>query len=209
VLGGQVFRLPKFPTLKPKMTALTVNLNSVIKLTDEQFFQLCEINEELRFERTARGELIIMPPTGGETSNRNGRLNQQLFNWADVNGTGIAFDSSGGFKLPNGADRSPDAAWVKQERWDILTPEQKERFIPLCPDFVIELLSPSDSLKVIQEKMQEYRDNGTRLGWLINRKSRQVEIYRLDQEVEVIESPASVSGENVLPGFVLNLEPIW
>ena len=209
MLGGQVFRLPKFPTLKPKMTALTVNLNSVIKLTDEQFFQLCEINEELRFERTARGELIIMPPTGGETSNRNGRLNQQLFNWADVNGTGIAFDSSGGFKLPNGADRSPDAAWVKQERWDILTPEQKERFIPLCPDFVIELLSPSDSLKVIQEKMQEYRDNGTRLGWLINRKSRQVEIYRLDQEVEVIESPASVSGENVLPGFVLNLEPIW
>ena len=209
MVEGQVFRLPKFPTLKPKMTALTVNLNSIIKLTDEQFFQLCEINEELRFERTARGELIIMPPTGGETSNRNGRLNQQLFNWADVNGTGITFDSSGGFKLPNGADRSPDAAWVKQERWDILTPEQKERFIPLCPDFVIELLSPSDSLKVIQEKMQEYRDNGTRLGWLINRKSRQVEIYRLDQEVEVIESPATLSGENVLPGFVLNLELIW
>lgn len=205
----QVFCLPKFPTLKPKMTVLTVNLNSVIKLTDEQFFQLCKINENLRFERTVRGELIIMPPTGGETSNRNGRLNQQLFNWADVNGTGITFDSSGSFKLPNGADRSPDAAWVKQERWDILTPEQKEKFIPLCPDFVIELLSPSDSLKVIQEKMQEYRDNGTRLGWLINRKSREVEIYRLDQEVEVIESPASVSGENVLPGFVLNLESIW
>lgn len=191
------------------MTALTVNLNSIIKLTDEQFFQLCKINEKLRFERTVRGELIIMPPTGGETSNRNGRLNQQLFNWADVNGTGIVFDSSGGFKLPNGADRSPDAAWVKQERWDILTPEQKEKFIPLCPDFVIELVSPSDSLKVIQEKMQEYRDNGTRLGWLINRKSRQVEIYRLDQEVEVIESPATLSGEDVLPGFVLNLEPIW
>ena len=209
MLEGQVFRLPKFPTLKPKMTALTVNLNSIIKLTDEQFFQLCKINEELRFERTARGELIIMPPTGGETSNRNGRLNQQLFNWADVNGIGIAFDSSGGFKLPNGADRSPDAAWVKQERWDILTLEQKEKFIPLCPDFVIELLSPSDSLKVIQEKMQEYRDNGTRLGWLINRKSRQVEIYRLDQEVEVIESPATLSGEKVLPGFVLNLELIW
>ncbi len=191
------------------MTALTVNLNSVIKLTDEQFFQLCQVNENLRFERTARGELIIMPPTGGETSNRNGRLNQQLFNWADVNGTGIAFDSSGGFKLPNGADRSPDAAWVKQKRWDILTPEQKEKFIPLCPDFVIELLSLSDSLKVIQEKMQEYRDNGTRLGWLINRKSRQVEIYRLNQEVEVIKSPATLSGENVLPGFVLNLESIW
>ncbi len=163
------------------MTALTVNLNSIIKLTDEQFFQLCQINEDLRFERTARGELIIMPPTGGETSNRNGRLNQELFNWADVNGTGIAFDSSGGFKLPNGADRSPDAAWVKQERWDILTPEQKEKFIPLCPDFVIDLVSPSDSFKVIKEKMQEYRDNCTCLGWLIKRKSRQVEIYRLDQ----------------------------
>lgn len=191
------------------MTALTVNLNSVIKLTDEQFFQLCQVNENLRFERSARGELIIMPPTGGETSNRNGRLNQQLFNWADANRTGIAFDSSGGFKLPNGADRSPDAAWVKQERWDILTPEQKEKFIHLCPDFVIELLSPSDSLKVIQEKMQEYRDNGTRLGLLINRKSRQVEIYRLNQEVELLESPATLSGENVLPGFILNLEPIW
>lgn len=191
------------------MTTLTLNLNSVIKLTDEQFFQLCQVNRELRFERTATGELLIMPPAGGETGNRNGRLTQQLFNWADTNGTGIAFDSSTGFKLPNGADRSPDAAWLKQERWDSLTPEQKEKFIPLCPDFVIELLSPSDSLKVTQEKMQEYRDNGTRLGWLINRKSRQVEIYRIGQEVEVLQSPATLSGEMVLPGFVLNLQPIW
>jgi Uma2 family endonuclease len=191
------------------MTALTVNLNSIIDLTDEQFFQLCQVNENLRFERTATGELIIMPPAGGETSNRNGRLNQQLFNWADADGTGVAFDSSGGFKLPNGADRSPDAAWVKQESWDTLTPAQKERFIPICPDFVIELLSPSDSLKIAQEKMKEYRDNGTRLGWLINRKSRQVEIYRPGQEVEVVESPANLSGEMVLPGFILNLQPIW
>lgn len=191
------------------MTALTVNFNSVIKLTDEQFYQLCQDNETLRFERTATGELIIMPPAGGETSNRNGRLNQQLFNWTDTDGTGIAFDSSGGFKLPNGADRSPDASWVKLERWNALTPEQQTKFAPLCPDFVVELLSPSDSLKETQEKMKEYRDNGTRLGWLLNRKSRKVEIYRQGQDVEVLESPATLSGEDILPGFVLNLEPIW
>jgi Uma2 family endonuclease len=191
------------------MTALTVNFNSVIKLTDEQFYQLCQDNETLRFERTATGELIIMPPAGGETSNRNGRLNQQLFNWTDTDATGIAFDSSGGFKLPNGADRSPDASWVKLERWNALTPEQQTKFAPLCPDFVVELLSPSDSLTETQKKMKEYRDNGARLGWLINRKSRQVEIYRPGQDVEVLESPASLSGEDVLPGFVLNLEPIW
>lgn len=191
------------------MTVLTLNLNPVIQLTDEQFFQLCQVNENLRFERTATGELIIMPPAGGETGNRNGRLTQQLFNWTDADGTGIAFDSSTGFKLPNGADRSPDAAWVKLERWNALTQQQKERFLPLCPDFVIELLSPSDSLKVTQEKMKEYRENGTRLGWLINRKSRQVEIYRQNQEVEVLESPVSLSGEDVLPAFILNLESIW
>lgn len=191
------------------MTALTLNLNPVIQLTDEQFFMLCQVNENLRFERTATGEIIIMPPAGGETSNRNGRLNQQLFNWADADGTGIAFDSSGGFKLPNGANRSPDAAWVKLERWNALTQQQKERFPPICPDFVVELLSPSDSLKVAQEKMREYRDNGTSLGWLINRKSRQVEIYRQNREIEVIENPDTLSGENVLPGFILNLKPIW
>jgi Uma2 family endonuclease len=191
------------------MNALKVNIESVLELTDEQFFQLCQANRDLRFERTATGELIIMPPTGGETGNRNGRLNQQLFNWSDQDSTGIAFDSSSGFKLPNGADRSPDASWVKMERWDALTQEQKTRFLPLCPDFVVELLSPSDSLRDAQEKMREYRDNGARLGWLINRKSRQVEIYRIGKEVEVLESPNSLSGEDVLPGFVLNLEAIW
>ncbi|MFB2878566.1 Uma2 family endonuclease [Floridanema aerugineum] len=190
------------------MNALTVNFNSIIKLTDEQFFQLCQDNRDLRFERNANGELIIMPPTGGETGNRNGRLTQQLFNWTDVDGTGIAFDSSTGFKLPNGGDRSPDAAWIPLERWNALTVEQKRRFLPLCPDFVVELLSPSDSLTATQEKMQEYLANGTRLGWLIVRASRRVEIYRQGREVEVLESPASLSGEDVLPRFVLNLEPI-
>ncbi|MBE9232013.1 Uma2 family endonuclease [Cuspidothrix issatschenkoi LEGE 03284] len=191
------------------MNALTVNLKSLIEMTDEQFFQLCQNNRELRFERNANGELIIMPPTGGETGNRNGRLNQQLFNWTDADGTGIAFDSSTCFKLPNGADRSPDASWIKLERWDALTDEEKQKFPPICPDFVIELLSSSDSLKTTQEKMREYIDNGVGLGILINRKSRQVEIYRSSKEVEVLDSPATVSGEDVLKGFVLNLGMIW
>jgi Uma2 family endonuclease len=191
------------------MNALTVSLKSVIDMTDDQFFQLCQNNRELRFERNANGELIIMSPAGGETGNRNGRLNQQLFNWTDADGTGIAFDSSTGFKLPNGADRSPDASWIKLERWDALTDEEKRKFPPICPDFVIELLSPSDSLKTTQEKMQEYIDNGVRLGILINRKSRQVEIYRPGKEVEVLDSPTTVSGEEVLKGFVLNLGMIW
>ncbi|BAZ66035.1 hypothetical protein NIES4106_07810 [Fischerella sp. NIES-4106] len=191
------------------MTALTVNLNPVIELTDEQFFQLCQANRDLKFERAATGELIIMPPTGGETGNRNAGLTAQLWFWNDKSRLGIVFDSSTCFKLPDGADRSPDAAWIKLEHWNTLTPEQKEKFPPICPDFVIELLSPSDSLKVAQEKMREYRDNGAKLGFLINRKSRQVEIYRIGKEVEVLESPVNLSGEDVLPGFVLNLETIW
>jgi Uma2 family endonuclease len=191
------------------MNALTVNLDSVIKMTDDQFFKLCQANRDLRFERTANGELIIMPPTGGETGNKNARITQQVMNWTDADGTGIAFDSSTCFKLPNGADRSPDASWIKLERWNALTDEEKQKFPPICPDFVIELLSPSDSLKTTQEKMQEYIDNGVRLGILINRKSRQVEIYRPGKEVKVLDSPTTVSGEDVLKGFVLNLGMIW
>ena len=191
------------------MNALTVNFKSVIEMTDEQFFELCQNNRDLRFERNANGELIIMPPTGGETGNKNARITQQVMNWTDADGTGIAFDSSTGFKLPNGADRSPDASWIKLERWNALTDEEKQKFPPICPDFVIELLSPSDSLKTTQEKMKEYIDNGVRLGILINRKSRQVEIYRPGKEVEVLDFPATVSGEDVLKGFILNLGMIW
>lgn len=191
------------------MNALTINLDSIVDLTDEQYFQLCQANRDLRFERTAKAELIIMPPAGGETGNRNAAITAQLWIWNEQQKLGKVFDSSTGFKLPNGADRSPDAAWIKLERWNTLSPAQKEKFIPLCPDFVIELLSPSDRLQVAQEKMQEYLDNGAQLGWLINRKSKQVEIYRPEQEVKIIESPIALSGEPVLPGFVLNLEPIW
>jgi Uma2 family endonuclease len=191
------------------MTTLTLNLNPIIKLTDDQFFQLSQENENIRLERTAKGELIIMSPAGGETSSSNAGLTAQIWIWNESHKLGKVFDSSTGFKLPNGADRSPDASWVKLERWDGLTREQQKKFPPLCPDFVVELMSPSDSLKEIQDKMKEYRDNGAVLGWLINRKSRQVEIYRQNQEVEVLESPAAVSGEDVLPGFILNLESIW
>ncbi len=191
------------------MNALTVDLNSIISLSDEQYFQLCQANRDLRFERTATGELIIMPPTGGETGNRNAAITAQLWIWNDQKKLGKVFDSSTGFKLPNSAFRSPDAAWIKLERWDTLSPSQKQKFIPLCPDFVIELLSPSERTSAIQEKMLEYLANGTQLGWLINRKSQQVEIYRPSQEIEVIKFPDSLSGEAVLPGFILNLKPIW
>ncbi len=191
------------------MTALTLNLNPIVTLTDEQFYQLCQENENIKIERTNKGELIIMPPVGGETGNRNAGLTAQLWNWTINDKSGIAFDSSTGFKLPNGADRSPDASWVKLERWNELTSEQKQRFVPLCPDFVVELLSPSDSLKNTQEKMMEYRANEARLGWLINRKTRQVEIYRPGEDVLILDSPSTLSGEDVLPGFVLNLDLIW
>ncbi|MCG5058376.1 MAG: Uma2 family endonuclease [Limnoraphis sp. WC205] len=186
----------------PSPLALTVDL------TDEQFFQLCQNNRDYQFERTVNGELIIMSPTGGETSHNNARLTQRLMNWADTNELGIAFDSNGGFKLPNGAERSPDASWITIERWNTLTSEQREKFIPLCPDFVVELRSPSDSLKKLQEKMQEYLENGAKLGWLIDKKQQQVEIYRPEQPVEVLTSPKTLSGEDVLPEFILDLNDI-
>jgi Uma2 family endonuclease len=190
------------------MNSLTIDLDSV-DLTDEQFFQLCTNNRDFRFERNANGDLVIMSPTGGETGNRNGRLVQQLFNWTDKNKIGIAFDSSTGFKLPKGGDRSPDASWIPLDKWHNLTPEQRAKFLPLCPDFLIELLSPTDNLKDTQKKMQEYLDNGAKLAWLINRKNQQVEIYREGKEVEILEKPISLSGENILPGFVLEMELIW
>ncbi|MGI2908777.1 Uma2 family endonuclease [Tolypothrix sp. VBCCA 56010] len=194
------------------MEALQIALPSTLKLnidlTDEQYFQLCQNNRDYRFESTAEGELLIMPPTGSETGNRNIELAYQLQAWSRQNNLGKAFDSSTGFTLPNGAKRSPDASWVKIERWNALTPEQQQSFAPICPDFVVELRSRTDSLKELQEKMQEYIDNGANLGWLIDRKNKQVEIYRPGKEVEILENPASLSGEDVLPGFVLDLTPI-
>ncbi|PSO82734.1 MAG: hypothetical protein BRC45_09125 [Cyanobacteria bacterium QS_5_48_63] len=191
------------------MTAITLNLNAVVELTKEEFYQLCQQNSDLRLERNAQGEIIIMPPTGGETGKRNSILLVQLWLWNEQTQLGEVFDSSTGFSLPKGGDRSPDISWVKKSKWEALTPQQKEKFVPLCPYFLIELISPSDNLKNTQDKMQEYLNNGNRLGWLINRQQKQVEIYRPEQAVETLQSPPNLSGEDVLPGFTLNLQRIW
>ena len=190
------------------MTQITLDLNRIIKLTEEQFYLLCQENPDLKLERNPNGELIVMPPTGGETGKRNVKLIVQLALWNEQTQLGEVFDSSTGFTLPNKADRSPDVSWVEKSRWEALTAQQREKFLPLCPDFVIEILSPSDSLKKTQDKMQEYIDNGCRLGLLINRKKQQVEIYRPDREVEVLQAPQTISLD-VLPGFTLNLRQIW
>lgn len=184
-------------------------MRPAIELTDDQFFHLCQINRDLRLERTAEGDIIIMPPTGFITGGRNAEITRQFANWVKQDGKGVALDSSTGFKLPNGADRSPDAAWVLRTRLAQLTPEQKQKFLPLAPDFVIELKSPTDALEDVQAKMDEYMENGVRLGWLINPETRQVAIYRPGKEVELLDSPLEISGDPVLPGFVLDLREIW
>lgn len=189
------------------MTAVILNLDSIVDLTDEQFYQLCQANRDVRFERTAEGHLIIMPPTGWDTGERNLEIEGQLWLWNRQTQLGTAFNSSTGFTLPNGATRSPDAAWVQRERMEAIKPEA-EKFLPLAPDFVVELRSPSDNFQPLQQKMQEYLDNGVRLGWLIDPRKQRVEIYRPNQAVEVLDSPTSLSGEDVLPGFTLDLSQI-
>jgi Uma2 family endonuclease len=191
------------------MSALTLQLPPNLKFTDEEFEQVVFFNKELRLELTQYGELVIMSPTGGETGNRNFEIYIDLGIWNRQNNLGKAFDSSTGFKLPNGATRSPDASWIKIERWNALTSSQRKKFLPLCPDFAVELVSESDDLEDTQAKMQEYIENGLRLGWLINPKNKQVEIYRPLVKVEVLQSPSSLSGEDVLPGFVLDLQLIF
>ena len=190
------------------MTAITLNLRPTITLTDEQFEQICHTNRDLKFERTAQGELVVMSLTGGDTGRRNIKLSARLENWSSESNLGVAFDSSTGFRLPNGAIRSPDAAWVRLERWQALTSEQRKKFVPLCPDFLVELRSPSDELEDIQAKMQEYLANGLLLGWLIDPHRQIVEIYRPNQSVEILNHPTTLSGESVLPEFVLDLTGI-
>lgn len=191
------------------MNALTISLEPIFELTEEKFFQLCQKNRDLRFERSAQGDITIMAPEGSDTGMRSIEISADLVIWNRRQKLGVAFGSSAGFILPNGAMRSPDACWILKERWDALTPEQQSKFAPICPDFVIELMSRTDSLSTVQAKMQEYQDNGARLGWLINRRDRQVEIYRIGQPVEVLQSPIMLSGETVLPEFVLELASIW
>ena len=193
-----------------QMTAITLDLRPLVDLTDEQFYQLCQHNPDIKLERNAKGELIVMPPTGGNTGRRNSKITYQLEAWVEKNPElGVAFDSSTEFNLPSGGDRSPDAAWVKIERWEALTDKEQDAFPPLCPDFVIELRSRTDNLKPLQEKMQEYLRSGLRLGWLIDPQNQRVEIYGHGQAVEILQSPTTLSGEDVLPGFVLDLSKIF
>jgi Uma2 family endonuclease len=188
---------------------VVLKLTPVINLTDDQLFELCQLNRDWRIEYTAQGELIVMPPTGWETGSQNAEITFQLRWWARGDQTGVASDSSTGFKLPNGATRSPDAAWVRRSRLTGLTREQKQKFLPLCPDFVIELRSPTDNLWAVLDKMQEYLDNGAQLGWLLDPLTRRVHVYRPQRPPEILEAPSTVSADPLLPGFVLDLRKIW
>jgi Uma2 family endonuclease len=197
---------------KSQSTPMLLQLPQGLRLhvTPEQFAAIAAINRDLRLERTATGLLIVNPPTGSEAGHRNFSLIAQLAHWCDRHeAAGIAFDSSTGFTLPNGAIRSPDLSWVRRDRWEALTPAQRKGFAPLCPDFVVELRSETDTLNDLQAKMQEYLENGAQLGWLIDPKHQRVEIYRPNQTVEVLEHPSCLLGEDILPEFMLTLKRIW
>lgn len=188
------------------MGEVILNLEPIALLTRDQFYALCQANPDLQLERSAEGELIIVSPVGGAGGNQEADLITDLNIWNRQSQLGKVFSSSTIFSLPNGAERSPDAAWVQLERWQTLSPQQQRGFPPLCPDFVMELRSPSDRLRPLQNKMQEYLNNGLRLGWLINPQDKQVEIYRLDRSSETVTLPALLSGEDVLPGFTLSVD---
>ncbi|HAG81282.1 MAG TPA: hypothetical protein DCL61_08935 [Cyanobacteria bacterium UBA12227] len=194
------------------METIILNVPPTLALTNEQFYDLCMANEEWRIELTAEGELIIMSPTGGESGIRNSGLTADLVIWNRQTQLGFVFDSSTIFILPNGSQRGSDVSWVSRERWEALSPENRRRFPPLCPDFIIELRSESDSLSQLQAKMREYIANGLQLGWLIDPKTPLVEISRSNGDVETItfspDTPPNLSGECVLPGFILNLATI-
>jgi Uma2 family endonuclease len=177
--------------------------------SEDEFFQFCQANRDLRIERSAKGEIIVMSPAGGYSGFRSGKVFSQLEVWASKDGTGVAFDSSTGFRLPNGAMRSPDAAWVQLSRLEKLSHREKEQFIPLCPDFVVEVASPSDEVSELRAKMQEYLRAGLRLGWLILPASKEVEVYSPTTELLILTSPEAVTGGPVLPGFKLELALIW
>ena len=203
--------IPGQPLHRPmsaESTAVLLRLPPDLHLTDDQLYELCRLNRELRIERTARGGLVIMAPAGGDTSDKNAEITMQLRLWAKRDGTGRTFDSSGGFVLPNGATRSPDASWVRHDRLAALTAEERAKFLPLCPDFVVELRSLTDGLSALQDKMREYMENGAQLGWLIDPVAGQVFVYRPGAPVERLEEPDSVSADPVLPGFRLELGEI-
>jgi Uma2 family endonuclease len=187
-----------------------INFSTLLKVMDDkEFYEFCRVNSELRIERTKEGAIIIAPPTDMETGGRNFKLTVRFGVWAEQDGTGKGYDSSTGFTLPNGAKRSPDVSWIRNERWDALNDRERERFARICPDFVVELRSETDLLKTLQEKMEEYIENGAQLGWLIDPLKKQVHVYRPEMAVEVLDNPQTVSGEPLLHGFVLNVQEIW
>jgi len=192
-----------------ELPLLVLHQGSSFSLTDDQFFDFCQANRDLRIERTSAGDIIIMSPAGWKTGTRNARVVGQLIWWADRDGRGEATDSNAGYRLPNGAVRAPDAAWVLKSRLSTLTSEQRDKFLPLAPDFAIELKSPTDSISTLEDKMREYIETGTRLGWLIDPETCCVSVYRPGRPVEILESPQMISGDPELPGFTLNLEVIW
>jgi Uma2 family endonuclease len=191
------------------MNSTTLEIPSYFIVSQEQFELLANANRDLRLERSPNGELIIMPPTGGTTGKRNAKLITYFVNWNDQMQLGEVFDSSTAFRLPNGSNRSPDVAWVSRDRWQSLTLEQQDSFPPLCPDFVVELRSKSDSLKSLQDKMQEYLENGLLLGWLIDIQSQTVEIYQSQQVCQISQKPSLLTGELILAGFSINLDFLW
>ena len=195
--------------VQPAPQPLRLQLEPVLHISDDELLELSRINRDLRLERTARGELVIMAPTGGLGGGRSAELTFQLAAWARRDGTGVAFESSTGFKLPNGAVRSPDAAWVRRERLGQLSPEEKVRFLPLCPDFVVELRSLSDPLLLLQDKLAEYVANGARLGFLVDPDERRIHVYREEGVIEILEEPSFVTGDPILKGFRLELAAIW
>lgn len=201
-MDAQVLYLSKpMPTI--------IKLHPVVQMNDDQFFEFCQENPDYRFERTANQEIIVLPPTGSESGNRNANLIVQLGIWAERNGTGLIFDSSTGFTLPNGAIRSPDLAWIQKRKWEAISPEQRKKFAPICPDFVVELRSESDDLTMLQSKLEEYVSNGASLGWLIDPLEKQVYVYQPNATMQQLSNPTTVSGGSILPGFVLDLSKIW
>lgn len=195
--------------IQTEMTPIAVEFPAIAAMSGDDFSAFCSANPDLRIERTAAGEVIVMSPASAETGYRNLGIGAQLWLWAEQDGSGLAFDSSAGFTLPNGAVRAPDAAWVKREKWEALTDTQQDSFAPLCPDFVIELKSSSDSLRGLQAKMQEYVNNGTTLGWLVDPERRTVCIYRPDRAPHMLDNPDCVCGDPELPGFEMLTAKIW
>ncbi|HBQ97824.1 MULTISPECIES: Uma2 family endonuclease [unclassified Roseofilum] len=191
------------------MAALTLDLSPIATLTRSEFRKLCAANRDRKLERSPQGELIIMSPTGGETGSWNSELIIEVGLWNRQQKAGVICDSSTGFELPSGGDRSPDVSWIPLEKWNALTPQERKGFLPLCPDFVIELLSPSDSWTAGVRKMEEYQANGCRLGWLLDPKGKRVGIYRPNQPVQILHQPQILSGEDVLVGFELGVQFLW